>query len=334
MHGCPQDEIEKIVSYLLNEKKINTYLKCNPTLLGYDFVRQIMDDMGYDYIKFDQKQFDADLKFDDAVEMIKRLQGEAAKVDLAFGVKLTNTFPVHIEKNELPGEEMYMSGKSLYPLSINVAAKLAKAFDGKLAMSYSGGADTGNIEKIFNTVATTLLKPTGYNKVKQLADLVAGCDYPKNQVVDVELVEKLAKESIADEKYSKSPTVREKGFISFDENKKVGVGCKVVCGSCANVCPNRANIVTMVNGEKRLLHIDDYCNECGNCYLFCPDKCTPYKDRITLFSNKGDFDDSTNQGFLLLDGDKVMYRFEEETKECALAERKGDQLCLKITALK
>jgi len=41
-------------------------------------------------------------------------------------------------------------------------------------MSYSGGADAGNIEKIFNTgiwpitVATTLLKPTGYNKVKQL----------------------------------------------------------------------------------------------------------------------------------------------------------------------
>jgi len=76
----------------------------------------------------------------------------------------------------------------------------------------------------------------------------------------------------------------------------------------------------MVNGEKRLLHIDDYCNECGNCYLFCPDKCTPYKDRITLFSNKGDFEDSTNQGFLLLDGDKVMYRFEGETKECALAD--------------
>jgi len=326
MHGCPEDEIEKIVSYLLTEKKINTYLKCNPTLLGYDTVRKIMDDMGYDYIKFDKEQFDVDLKFDDAVAMIGRLLKIAEGQGVAFGVKLTNTFQVRIDENELPGDAMYMSGKSLYPLSINVAAKLAKAFDGKLAMSYSGGADAGNIEKIFNTgiwpitVATTLLKPTGYNKVKQLADLVAGCDYHEKQIVDVELVEKLAKESIEDEKYSKSPTVREKGFISFDENKNVRVGCKVVCGSCANVCPNRANIVTIVDGEKKLLHIDDYCNECGNCYLFCPDKCTPYKDRITLFSNKGDFDDSTNQGLLLLDGDKVMYRFEGETKECALAD--------------
>jgi len=61
MHGCPEDEIEKIVSYLITEKKINTYLKCNPTLLGYDTVRTIMDDMGYDYIKFDKEQFDVDL---------------------------------------------------------------------------------------------------------------------------------------------------------------------------------------------------------------------------------------------------------------------------------
>ena len=58
-----------------------------------------------------------------------------------------------------------MSGKSLYPLSISVAAKLAKDFDGKLRISYSGGADYYNIKDIVEagiwpvTVATTLLKP-------------------------------------------------------------------------------------------------------------------------------------------------------------------------------
>lgn len=36
MHGCPADEIERIASYLLTEKGFHTYIKCNPTLIGYD----------------------------------------------------------------------------------------------------------------------------------------------------------------------------------------------------------------------------------------------------------------------------------------------------------
>ena len=51
MHGCPPQEIENIVTYLLKEKHIHTYVKCNPTLLGYEFVRKAMDDLGYDNIE-------------------------------------------------------------------------------------------------------------------------------------------------------------------------------------------------------------------------------------------------------------------------------------------
>ncbi len=42
LHGCPPEEIEKISHYFLTEKKIHTYVKCNPTLLGYDFTRNIL----------------------------------------------------------------------------------------------------------------------------------------------------------------------------------------------------------------------------------------------------------------------------------------------------
>ena len=66
---------------------------------------------------------------------------------------LTNTFPVDVKQNELPSEEMYMSGKSLYALSMSVAQKLAKDFDGKLRISYSGGADYFNITKIIELVS-------------------------------------------------------------------------------------------------------------------------------------------------------------------------------------
>ena len=40
LHGCPPQEIERIASYLLTEKKVHTFIKCNPTLLGYEYARK------------------------------------------------------------------------------------------------------------------------------------------------------------------------------------------------------------------------------------------------------------------------------------------------------
>jgi len=34
MHGCPPGEIEAICAYLVSEKKLDTLVKLNPTLLG------------------------------------------------------------------------------------------------------------------------------------------------------------------------------------------------------------------------------------------------------------------------------------------------------------
>jgi putative selenate reductase len=178
LHGCPPEEIERIAVYLMEEKGLHTYIKCNPTLLGYEFCRQTLDHMGYDYLSFDDHHFKNDLQFEEAVPMIARLQALANKLDLTFGVKLTNTFPVKIKNKELPGEEMYLSGKPLYPLTINLAYKLAKAYDGNLRISYSGGADIFNIDQIYQagiwpiTLATTILKPGGYARMKQLAELL------------------------------------------------------------------------------------------------------------------------------------------------------------------
>ena len=325
MHGCPSNEIESIITHLLTEKKINTYLKCNPTLLGYDFVRKTMDDMGYDYITFEKEGFEHDLQYADAVSLIRKMQELGKANNLAFGVKLSNTFHVKVKNNELPGEDMYMSGKALYPLTINLAAKLSKDFDGKLAMSFSGGADANNIQNIFKTgiwpitVATILLRPTGYNVTKRLATLLDECEFPEDQTVDVVALEKLAKEAIENKNYRKSEVVRNKPLKTFDFNVNVKVDCRVTCGTCVNVCPNRANTTLNVAGEKRMMHIDDYCNECGNCYIFCPDKCAPYKDRLTLFAGKKELEESTNQGFAIVD-DSLIYRFEGEVKECAISE--------------
>ena len=335
MHGCPPQEIENIVRYLLKEKHINTYVKCNPTLLGYEFVRKAMDDLGYDYMAFTDFHFKDDLQYEDAVPMLKRLLETAAQEGLSFGVKLTNTFPVDIKRQELPGEEMYMSGKALFPLSISVASRLAESFDGKLPMSFSGGADQKNIDQIVGcgiwpvTVATVLLKPGGYKWLTRIAEKADTCEIEKCGNVQVEELKKLATDSLTDAHYRKTgrkaagKRTEEKSPL-LDCLKKNGVGGKKeftghkrVCGNCADVCPNRANVLIEVPEMEllQILHVDYMCNECGNCRSFCQYAGAPYKDKFTLFATEEDMEDSTNNGFTVLDA---------ETKEVLV--RIGDRL--------
>ena len=209
LHGCPPQEIEKIAMYLITEKGFHTFIKCNPTLLGYEYARKTMDDMGYDYVAFGDFHFKDDLQYEDAVPMLARLMKVCQDRNLEFGVKITNTFPVDVKQNELPSEEMYMSGKSLYPLSISVAAKLAKDFDGRLRISYSGGADSYNIKGIVEagiwpvTVATTLLKPGGYDRMQQMASLLEkeGAVF---RGVDADAVKRLVEEAKTDPHHVKA----------------------------------------------------------------------------------------------------------------------------------
>ena len=210
LHGCPPNEIESIANHLFKEKHLNTFIKCNPTLLGYEFARKTMDDMGYDYMVFGDFHFKDDLQYEDAIPMFKRLQALADELNLAFGVKITNTFPVDVTRNELPSEEMYMSGKSLFPLSISLAARLSREFDGKLRIAYSGGADYYNIDRIVGcgvwpvTVATTLLKPGGYQRFTQMAEKVMADGVKEWKGIDVAALEQLAEDAKKDAHHVKS----------------------------------------------------------------------------------------------------------------------------------
>ncbi|MBU3143001.1 putative selenate reductase subunit YgfK [Clostridium sp. CF012] len=243
LHGCPSKEIERIASYLIKEKGLNTFVKCNPTIMGYEFARKTLDSMGYDYLTFDDHHFKEDLQYPDAISMFRRLQELAINSDLSFGVKLTNTLPVEIKNAELPGDEMYMSGKSLYPLSIALASKLSKEFNGKLKISYSGGADFFNIADIFETgiwpitIATTLLKIGGYERCVQIAETLKKVEYKNKYVIDNEKLEKLKDISVKDIHHIKPI----KPIPSRKINKKVPlVDCFVA--SCQDGCPIHQDI--------------------------------------------------------------------------------------------
>lgn len=176
MHGCPPDEIEKIGKYLIEERKLHTAIKLNPTLLGPEKLRQILNkDLKFDDIAVPDEAFEHDLKYADALALIKSLQKSATQNNVEFGLKLTNTLEVLNTRQVLPKQEVtsYLSGRALHPISVNLAAQLQADFNGQLDISFSAGADCFNVANILAcnikpvTTCTDVLKPGGYGRLAQ-----------------------------------------------------------------------------------------------------------------------------------------------------------------------
>ena len=180
MHGCPPAETEKIGRYFIEDRKLDTTIKLNPTLLGPEKLREILNDkLGFDTVVPDLA-FEHDLAYDAGVSLIKSLTESAKKTGVAFNLKLTNTLETTNIRQLLPkNEEMvYMSGRALHPISINLAAKLQADFGGKLDISFSGGADSNNISDVLKcglrpvTICSDILKPGGYGRISQYLEKI------------------------------------------------------------------------------------------------------------------------------------------------------------------
>jgi len=245
MHGCPPKEIESICKYLLSEKKLNTFVKLNPTLLGYKLVRKILDELGFNYINIKESTFSDDLQWNDAIGMLKRLLKISTDCGRNFGVKLSNTLGTVNTLGVLPGEEMYLSGRILFPLTITLASRLSREFEGTLPISYSGGASQLNILQIFKTgikpitVATELLKPGGYMRMAEIARKLEPIIEEKNQpkVIDMEKLDRLAEEALREIFYGKDWRGTKK--VSVDRELPL-IDCYIA--PCVLSCPIRQDI--------------------------------------------------------------------------------------------
>lgn len=178
MHGCPPDEVESIGRYFITERRYHTTIKLNPTLLGPERLRDILNtQLGYDVCVPDEA-FGHDLKYNDGVAIIRNLAAAAETAGVAFGLKLTNTLETTNEKQNLPRSEgmVYMSGRSLHPISINLTERLQQEFDGKLDIAFSAGVDTFNVADTLAcglrpiTMSSDILKPGGYGRLHQYLD--------------------------------------------------------------------------------------------------------------------------------------------------------------------
>lgn len=175
MHGTPPAEIEALALHLLEGQGLHTFVKLNPTLLGREGVRGTLARLNFREVVVPDAAFEHDPTWDAAEPMLWRLQARAAALGLVFGVKLTNTLEVLNHRGVFPASEgqMYLSGRPLHAISVQVAALISTAFSGRLPMSFAGGADAFRVAPLLAggmqtvTTCSDLLKSGGYGRLPQ-----------------------------------------------------------------------------------------------------------------------------------------------------------------------
>ncbi|MEJ2341007.1 MAG: 4Fe-4S binding protein [Gemmatimonadales bacterium] len=174
-HGCPADQIESICRYLLQDVGLHTIVKLNPTLLGFEAVREILfDRLGYSHLKLRREAFDMDLQYDDGLEILRRLRSVAERQGSIVGAKFTNTLVVENEPEFFPTQTdpfMYVSGPPLHVISMNLMQRFREDLGFEFPVSFSAGIDVKNFPAagacgmVPVTTCTDLLKQGGFGRL-------------------------------------------------------------------------------------------------------------------------------------------------------------------------
>jgi putative selenate reductase len=65
--------------------------------------------------------------------------------------------------------------------------------------------------------------------------------------------------------------------------------------------------VFAVKQTRQIIHVDDFCNECGNCATFCVHQGKPYREKPRLFLKKQDFEQEQDNAWFI-EGDSISRR--------------------------
>jgi len=325
-HGCPPDEIERIIDFLLKENGLHCIVKFNPTLLGKERVHELMHDvMGYHDVITPDSAFQMDTQWNQAVDFVGRLGDTAEALGLGFGAKFSNTLIVENHRSFFPDEkQMYLSGLPLHVLAMNLVGKFRSTFSDRFPISFAAGIDRLNFPDAVAlglvpiTVCSDFLKPGGYGRSRAYYDeLIRRMDEVGAHTVP-DFIEKaygLGKPGNTDTVLLNTAhyvgVVTDDPRYGLEQNsklpKKIGSTLElfdcITCDKCVPVCPNDANFtfdlpkaslpivkVTKsgdawsfrsegsldIEQRHQLANFADFCNECGNCDVFCPEDGGPY----------------------------------------------------------
>ena len=173
-HGTPAEEIERICEFLLTEMDYHVVVKMNPPMIGKEHLENLLyDRLGYKDIEVNQKVYDVNISFPDAVAVVRRLQSTAARSGKTIGVKFGNTLEVMNKGRFLKDKVQYLSGQPLHILHLALVDEWRKMFGPDFPISFSAGvnvhnfADCVSIGLVPVTVCTDLLRPGGYGRLPQ-----------------------------------------------------------------------------------------------------------------------------------------------------------------------
>jgi putative selenate reductase len=176
-HGCPPEEIEGIVTFLLSEMGLNVCIKMNPTLMGRgEIVHLLFDVLGYRDIELSDEAFERDLKFSEALDLLPRLETIAKAHNRQLSVKFSNTLVVRNNRKVFADALMYMSGPALHVLTLNLVKKFREHASSRYPISFSAGLNAQNMADMVAmdfvpvTTCTDLLKPGGYSRLHKYMD--------------------------------------------------------------------------------------------------------------------------------------------------------------------
>ena len=171
-HGTPAGEIERIGEFLVGELGFHTVIKLNPPMLGRDRVENILHGvLGYTGVAVNPEVYERDLLFEDAVDVLRRLQALAVRRGLTAGVKCGNTLEVLNTGTFLRERVQYLSGQPLHALHAALALRWREEFGTPLQISFAAGVDAQNVADCVAaglvpvTTCTDLLRAGGYGRL-------------------------------------------------------------------------------------------------------------------------------------------------------------------------
>jgi putative selenate reductase len=282
-HGCPRDEIEKIVEHLISEHGLHTIVKMNPTILGYDFARRTLDGLGYKHIELDPAAFSNDLQFSAGVEMMKRLQKFAQQHQRRVGAKFTNTLVVKNNEAIFSDKVMYLSGAPLHVISMNAMQRFRSELGEDFHISFSAGIAKHNfVDAVLCnmrpiTVCTDLLKTGGYTRLYDyLENLQQAMEQSACRDMEefiIQNAEAPARQNVFSAGMANArrivPQLIHNPRYHYENNKKppkkidshLTLFDCITCNKCLPVCPNAANFSIPGGAQKTTMINFLYSNE-------------------------------------------------------------------------
>ena len=355
-HGCPPSEIELMVAHLMRENGLSCVVKLNPTLLGAQTLRGLLHDtLGYSELQVPDAAFEKDATWAQASDFMDRLATLGRSLGLGLGVKFSNTLLVDNHRSFFPATEkaMYLSGPPLHVLAMHLVQRWRHAFGDRTTVSFSAGIERTNypdavaLGLVPVTACTDLLKPGGYGRgflyfhelTRRMAAVGASnIDEFTVRAYGDDGPEELSLARLRNTDLYVASLARDARYQASSHRelpRKSGRALKLfdceTCDRCIPVCPNAANFSVAlpataqlpVTEARQIVNFADFCNDCGNCDVFCPEDGGPSRVKPRVYIDRQRWLDDAPRDGILVEPGRTVGRFEGEVIELSLGQVPG-----------